>query len=113
MSILIGQNSGCRKNEEPTSSGGNGGTLYGKGSMTFDAASAGGHFMVDGLYKPTDQFLIDSSSQGAGGFVYDTTDAGKPLRDNFKFLDVLVQLIRNALVFNVRIVAQNFDPRHQ
>jgi hypothetical protein len=46
---------------------------YGSGSLSFDAAGGGGQFAASGKYKPTDQFAHDSISEGAGGFVRDTS----------------------------------------
>jgi hypothetical protein len=46
---------------------------YGQGSISFNADSTIGYFNVTGKYKPSDQWTADTASQGAGGFIKDTT----------------------------------------
>ena len=83
ISILVGKYIGCRNNDPVGPGGNHDSAKYGKGSMSFDATDAGGYFAASGKYIPSDQFADDSLSQGAGGFVYDTSIAGKPLRARF------------------------------
>ena len=45
---------------------------YGEGVINFEVDTTL-HFNVAGKYKPSDQFLNDSLSQGAGGYLKDTT----------------------------------------
>ncbi len=77
-SMLIFHDWGCKSNDEPTNPGSGGNAKYGKGSMSFDAPEGGGHFSANGAYKPSAVFQSDTSSEGVGGFVYDTTIGGKP-----------------------------------
>jgi hypothetical protein len=74
--IVFGPYTGCKKDGvpvEPPPDTSAAVDVYGSGSLEFDADSAGGHFSTDGKYKPSSQFGSDSSSQGAGGFLADTT----------------------------------------
>ena len=76
LALLIVCNGGCKKDSSPvTVPPGSTDTVghYGTGSLSFDAAGGGGHFAATGKYKPTDQFANDSMSEGAGGFVRDTS----------------------------------------
>lgn len=53
---------------------------YGYGWISFDADSTFEYFKVFGNYKPSDQFATDSSSEGAGGFIKDTTLYGNKIQ---------------------------------
>ena len=76
VAVLIFCSGGCKKDSNPvTVPPGGTDTVgpYGSGSFSFDAAGGGGQFATTGKYKPTDQFANDSMSEGAGGFVRDTS----------------------------------------
>jgi len=76
LTLLIVCIYGCRKDSNPASvppTGTDTVGRYGSGSVSFDAAGGGGQFAATGKYKPTDQFANDSMSEGAGGFVRDTS----------------------------------------
>ncbi len=54
--------------------------IYGKGTFNCYIAGAGGTFDDTGSYKPSADFLNDTiSSQGAGGFRFDTTLGGQKI----------------------------------
>ena len=76
ISALLFLSPGCKDKDVPpenpvdtTSAIGH----YGSGSLSFLASGGGGPFSVSGKYKPSNLFLTDSISEGAGGFVHDTT----------------------------------------
>ncbi len=74
--VLLQQQWGCKKDEGPTNPPAD--TTkpqhpYGTGAMSFDALNGGGLFSAIGPYTPSDKFANDTASQGAGGFVHDTT----------------------------------------
>jgi hypothetical protein len=62
---------GCNTNEMPTPPDDT--DAYGHGWISFDADGVEDYFSVTGNYKPSDQFAGDTASEGAGGFVKDTT----------------------------------------
>jgi hypothetical protein len=76
LAVLVFLFTGCKKDEGPPGTPidtvGNVGQ-YGAGTLYFTADSAGGQFLVNGKYKPSDQFATDSLSEGAGGFIRDTS----------------------------------------
>ncbi len=92
---------GC-KNNDPTGPGPgeDNSNPYGKGSLSFDAVNAGGHFSADSLYIPSNQFADDTLSWGAGGFVYDTTVSGKPIKAR---LSAYIHSFQNGLL-NERLI---------
>ncbi len=82
--IIFLQSSGCKKDQGPTAppppdSGGIAGG-YGTGTLSFDAATADGHFTATGPYKPSDKFAGDTLSEGTGGFVQDTALFGDKIQ---------------------------------
>jgi hypothetical protein len=54
-------------------------SAYGKGSISFNIDSTV-FFNVAGPYKPSDQFANDTASEGAGGFVKDTSLFGNKIQ---------------------------------
>ncbi|MBI1807327.1 MAG: hypothetical protein HYR76_09790 [Ignavibacteria bacterium] len=77
---------GCKKDEDtvnPPPDTTNTGSPYGSGSMSFTTVNGGGAFSVNGPYKTSNQFANDTSSQGAGGFVKDTSLFGKLINAMF------------------------------
>jgi hypothetical protein len=53
---------------------------YGQGTIFFNADETTGYFYATGKYKPSDQFSQDTASQGAGGFIKDTTLFNKKIQ---------------------------------
>lgn len=53
---------------------------YGHGWIRFDAEGTVEYFSVTGQYKPSDQFAYDTTSEGAGGFIKDTTLFGDDIQ---------------------------------
>jgi hypothetical protein len=79
VSVLFLFYEGCKKDEEPPVTPPSPAGHYGSGTLAFTAAGAGGDFTVTGKYKPSDQFATDSFSEGAGGFVHDTSLFQRPV----------------------------------
>ena len=91
---------GCKNNDPTGSYGEDNSNPYGKGSLSFDAVDAGGHFSADSSYIPSNQFADDTLSRGAGGFVYDTTVSGRPLKAR---LSAYIHSFQNGLL-NERLI---------
>src|SRR5437867_8898639 len=80
--ILVLVSVSCQKKSNPVAPPPDNGNKYGSGSISFVQTDST-RFSVTGQYKPSSMFGSDTGGQGAGGFVYDTLKAGKPLEARF------------------------------
>ena len=108
---LVLRSGGCTKDEEmttaPTDTGGVKST-YGTGTMSFDASASGdGHFSATGPYRPSAQFASDTLSQGAGGFIDDTTFQGR--RIHGMCVGYIHALMHDTLNERIMIIAFHND----
>ena len=100
--ILIVVFASCQKKSNPVAPLLDTGNKYGSGSISFVQTDST-RFSVTGQYKPSSMFGSDTGGQGAGGFVYDTLKAGKPLEARFAGY---YHTMRNGLLNERLIVCQ-------